>query len=247
MTQERHTGNSSLEGQISEQTPLKERADPLFDVINICGKAGAGTSTLVKGLQKRLQDEGYDVEIIIKGRFLRDESIKTTGKDFTDYYHRATTKDVDIDTTTARTLMNPGNKGKIIIIDSRLSGWVAKKLTDAGTQMYAKTTNILLTTRADIRYERIFQRLSSEGAHLQYRSVVLETRNRDKGDQTQFVRTYPELAGVDVLSPRNRDEKGEHIYDKVINTTKIDKNTVVDIAEAVIKTKGLASQPRKVA
>lgn len=245
------SGPDTSNTQPTEQSPFKERPDPLFDVINICGKAGAGTSTLVKGLQKRFQEQGYDVEVIVRGRFLRDESIKTTGKDFTGYYHRETAKDVDIDTATASTLMSPRNKGKIIIIDSRLSGWIAKKLSDAGTQMYARHTNILLTARADVRYHRVYTRKIEEAQEkgerevMEYRAIVHDTHRRDDKDKGQFGRTYPELAEIDVLSPRNRDEKGEPIYHRVINSTNMGKDQVVDAAEAIVKARGLVSQPRK--
>ena len=236
--------------QTAEQSQFKERPAPLFDVINICGKAGSGTSTLVKGLQERFQKEGYDVEVIIKGKILRDESIQTSGQDFTDYYRRETSKDVDIDTTTANTLMNSGNKGKIIIMDSRLGGWISKKLFDAGSQIYARHTSILLTARASTRYQRVYTRKVEEARQRgetlpQYLSVVRETRRRDEKDMGQFVKTYPELEGIDILSPRNRDEKGEPIYHKTINTTTMEKSEIIDLAEAIVKARGLVSQPRR--
>lgn len=233
------------EQSVPESAAKKETPSYLFDVVHICGDPGSGTTTLAKNLKARLEKAGYDVLVVKRGYLLRQEAIENTGEDITGYYDRPVDKDKELDTLTAKLMMGRDYAGRVVILDSRLGGWISKKLRDAQVQMSANTISILLTAKADTRYHRVFERGDKKSKQMAYRDTVRNTRQRKIRDAAAFALAYPELYGIDVLSPRNRDEKGEPIYDKVINTTKISPNIVANIAEAFIKAKGLASKPQK--
>ena len=225
-----------------EDAVPKEVLGPSFDVINICAKAGAGSSTLGENLKTRFEAEGYEVLLLHGGSDLRRESIAKTGEDFTGFYERPIEKDKEIDTLTARLLIENLHPGMIVILDSRLGGWVSRKLQDANVQMSAKVQNILLTARADIRYGRVYQREISKGKKANYKAVVNDTRLRDAGDKKNFQTAYPELKGIDVLNPRNKDENGNPIYQRVINTSKKTAEQVTEEAYNFITKQGLVAK-----
>lgn len=234
--------SSEIYHRMPEDVTPKEILGPSFDVINLCAKAGAGSSTLGENLKTRFESEGYEVLLLHGGSGLRRESIEKTGEDFTGFYERPIEKDKEIETLTARLLVENQHPGMIVILDSRLGAWVSRKLQDANVQMSAKVQNILLTARADIRYGRVYQREIKKGKKTTYRTVVNDTRSRDTEDMKNFQTAYPELKGIDVLSRRNKDENGNPLYQRVINTSHKTEAQITEEAYNFITKQGLVAK-----
>jgi cytidylate kinase len=168
-------------------------------VIAISGLHGAGKTTAAKHLAKK-----FGLKHVCAGDVFRQmaKEMNMTLDEFSKYCERRPSIDLKIDKRTIRAA-----KGKNVLIDARLAGWMAKKAD----------VKILLTAPLEVRVKRIMGRESRK-----YREVLSETRKRELSEAKRFKKFY----GIDVndYSP----------FDLVLNTSRLDVETMIKILEATI-------------
>jgi cytidylate kinase len=170
-------------------------------IITISGLHGTGKSTIAKLIAEKLKIQYYST-----GQIFRDlaAEMKMTLEEFTQYVE----ENPDIDKKLDDKIIEIAQKGNIII-DSQLSGYILKTITDF---------KILLTCSLETRVKRMSERDGSS-----YDEKVKETVMREKSELERFKHLYD----IDL----NDQEMLDRIYDLIIDTENL---TVKEILEKIL-------------
>ena len=177
----------------------KQRERELMVVVAISGLHGTGKTTAARTLVKK-----FKLRYVCAGTVFRQLAKERgmTLDEFSRYAERRPRIDRMIDLQTAAAA-----KGKNVLIDARLAGWMAKRAD----------LKILLTAPLEVRVRRITKR---EGRS--YRSVLQETARRERSEAKRFKRFY----GIDV---------NDHSpFDLVLNTQHFSAKETTRILELAV-------------
>jgi cytidylate kinase len=168
-------------------------------VIAISGLHGAGKTTAAKHLARK-----FKLRYVSAGDVFRQMAKERgmTLEEFSRYAERHPSIDFEIDQRTVEAA-----KGKNVLIDGRLAGWMAKRAD----------IKILMTASLEVRVKRIVGR---EGRR--YREVLEETRTRERSEARRFKRFYD----IDINDYSS--------FDLVLNTDRLSVNSMARILEAAV-------------
>lgn len=217
-----------------EQSPSREIIVPLPDVITISGYSGVG-KTSVAHILKRLLHMRFEKT---GGEKFRSWYERTTGQKMTGFVDRDPSVDKALDEYTTSRIANAIKTGRKAIIEARLGGWLAKGVEDAiaSTKKPEEPEGprhafrILLTASDGVRFFRIRNR--EEENQTSFKEVERRTKEREKKDLAIWQVAHPALVGIDPLNEVNMDEKGEQIYDLIVNT---DNLSVIQVADKICR------------
>jgi cytidylate kinase len=180
----------------SKKPPERER----MVVIAISGLHGAGKTTAALALVTK-----FNLKYICAGAVFRQlaEERGMTLDEFSRYTERHPNIDRKIDQRTAAAA-----KGKNVLIDARLAGWMAKRAD----------LKILLTAPLEVRVRRIARRERRE-----YGDALSETRKRELSEAKRFKRFY--CIDVNDHSP----------FDLVLNTQHFNARETARILELAVR------------
>lgn len=168
-------------------------------VIAISGLHGTGKTTGARHLAKK-----FKLKHVCAGEVFRQMAAerRMSLEDFSKLAERNPKIDLMIDKRTIREA-----RGKRVLIDARLAGWMAKKAD----------LKILLTAPPKIRVRRIAER-ENRG----YREVLRETKTREASEAKRFKKFY----GINTndYSP----------FDVVLNTGRLSVGEMKKILEAIV-------------
>jgi cytidylate kinase len=169
-------------------------------VIAISGLHGAGKSTAARALARR-----FGLKYISAGTVFRQMAKERgmTLHKFSQYVERHPGIDKQIDTRTANAAKEDG-----VLIDARLSGWMAK----------GADISVLLTAPFELRVKRIARR-----ERRRYKDVLVETKSRERSEARRFKRLY----GIDA-----NDYSG---FDLMLNTDRWSVKEMNRILEIVVE------------
>ncbi len=169
-------------------------------VVAISGLHGAGKTTAARALVRK-----FKLRYVCAGAVFRQLAKERgmTLDEFSRYAERRPSIDHQIDrrTTTAA-------KGKNVLIDARLAGWMAKQAD----------LKVLLTAPLEERVRRIARR-----ERRKYKEVLNETRKRERSETKRFKQFY----SIDVNDHSS--------FDIVLNTERFTAKETVRILELAIK------------
>lgn len=207
--------------------------------ILIAGRSGSGKTRLGRGLGQVLSIQ----KIFEGGQEFRGKT--GMGASGVEYGERSLQVDREIDNNQkkyfrlAKTDPNPG------IVESRLSGVLASEIlvTDPSLPL----VRILLTAPAETRFRRMLKRIKDElgediteeqKLELNLRAIKRKERERERRDLATWRKVHKILAGIDPFDPRNKDSKGNPIYDIVISTATQSKEQTLEIALKELEARG---------
>lgn len=155
-------------------------------VISISGLHGAGKTTVAKYLAQK-----FKLQYVGAGDVFRKMAAERgmTLEEFSRYAERHPEIDTMIDRRTVREA-----RGKKVLVDARLGGWMVKKAD----------LKILLTAPLKTRAERIARREKRD-----YDEVLKETITRERSEAKRFKKLY----GIDV--------NDHSVFDLVLNTERL--------------------------
>lgn len=188
----------ALPARVRRSKKLLERE--LMVVVAISGLHGAGKTTAARALVRK-----FKLRYVCAGAVFRQLAKERgmTLDEFSRYAERRPSIDHQIDrrTTTAA-------KGKNVLIDARLAGWMAKQAD----------LKVLLTAPLEERVRRIARR-----ERRKYKEVLNETRKRERSETKRFKQFY----SIDVNDHSS--------FDIVLNTERFTAKETVRILELAIK------------
>lgn len=242
-----------IEARLVKEEVVKspEKWVPSFRVLTISGPSGVGKSTIADALAKRY---GIPKDRNIKiGKNLR---VQTNSETARGHIKRDASVDKDLDKMQAEIIRNAISQGQPIILEGRLSGLIA---TEVWRGLITKTPGVelgvrtfLLTARADERHRRILLRdlkkdkelveKYKENPEATAKKVKEDTQDREMGDRKLWKRLYPQLVQGDPFLPGNRDKHGNKIYDRVIPTTNMKEDRVLEEIHRYLKDEGLITR-----
>ena len=169
-------------------------------VVAISGLHGAGKTTAARALARK-----FKLRYVCAGTVFRQLAKERgmTLDEFSRYAERRPSIDRKIDQQTAAAA-----KGKNVLIDARLAGWMAKQAN----------LKVLLTAPLEERVRRIASR---EGR--KYKDVLNETRKRERSEARRFKQFYS--IDVNDHSP----------FDIVLNTERFTAEEMVRILELAVE------------
>ena len=171
--------------------------------ITISGTPGSGKSTVARLLEKKLK-----IEYIYSGKIFRKlaEEHNMTLEEFGKYCEKNPKIDCELDDRQVEIL-----KGKDVILEGRLSGWLAYKNKISAIK-------IMLDTSIKTRAERIVER---EDGDVEIRKQEIIKREKSEAKR------YKEYYGIDL--------KDRSIYDLVIETSDKTPERIVELILEKIK------------
>ena len=176
--------------------------------ITISGPPGSGKTTVAKILAKKL---GFN---LISGGDIFREMAKEHNMDIMEFSKYAE-NNWDIDREIDKRLVELAKKNDNVIIDSRLSGWLAYLNGIPAFKVYVKAS-------LPVRVERIWKR---EGGELE--KIRKETIYREKSEKLRYKEIY------------NIDFEDLSIYDLIVES---DNLTPEEIAKIIMEESGVGAQ-----
>lgn len=187
----------ALPARVRRSKKLLERE--LMVVVAISGLHGAGKTTAARALARK-----FKLRYVCAGAVFRQLAKERgmTLDEFSRYVERRPSIDHQIDRLTAAAA-----KGRNVLIDARLAGWMAKKAN----------LKVLLTAPLEERVRRIARR-----ERRKYKEVLNETRKRERSEAKRFKQFYS--IDVNDHSP----------FDIVLNTERFTAKEMVRILELAV-------------
>lgn len=231
-----------------EVLPSKEGLTVAFGGIEIVGKAGTGKTSTA-----RILADLYGIpkeRIVLTGQFFRQITGGSSG-----FMERHLSVDEQLDEMQRQLILGASPQNPFIL-EGRLAGVIAREEYDknpslrvpsflfvapAETRMRRLLGRTLeerdkeigkLQTKAETApspeiVAELFERITAlKLQDINLKTVKQNERDREVGDLEQWRQLHPQLEGVDLFNPANRDTKGRKIYDFVINTGRLSKAEV---------------------
>lgn len=212
------TQMSSWEQMVQETLRSPEYEPGSFDVYPLVGRIATGKKTIRGLLTEWLQRDGYVVEFASTGARLRQHQQESTGRrKMLGHYQRDPQVDKQLDLETARWMIDPDNKGKILIPAGRLLGYSTKRLKDIsanlGLQLPGNLHPILLEADEQVRMQREYEILHEDDPTLTREQSDRLMLDRERGEDITFKTIYPDLMKTDWYDPNMVDERNNRIFE----------------------------------
>lgn len=222
-----------------EQAVVPERGyQTRFGALTISGPPGSGTSVASEGLAALYK---IDKPVFHAGEMMRENERARTGKEIIGGHARDVQEDVTLDEWIKDEILHSSIEGPVIV-EAHLGGWVAKKTADEFSELLPPVFKVLLTASSQERARRIQQREAQKGLIISVEEIKRLTRGRERKNKEAWRKAHPELKGIDPHSKENVDEKGEPIYDLIVDTTKLSIEQVVERINAALLEQGLVQK-----
>lgn len=221
----RDSGNRENRDSIGADNSMESQRPGInFYVATLGGGPGTGTTATVELHSKRL-----GVKFTARGEVFKRWD-RRFGEDtgVIGFAPRTVSVDQALDEKTENRMKRANDTQSPLIVESRLSALIAKKLQNEGR--IQQGPRILLTASNDIAAHRVWRRENKKKKDFTktVKDVKANLQERRAKDLEQWWKAYPELSGKNPMDPDFRDENGEKVYDIVIDTNNI---TVVQVEE----------------
>lgn len=223
-TEQLRPGPDMWEQVVAETLASQEIEGQTFDVYPLIGRISSGKNTIQGILKEWLSEkDGIQVDLSSAGGAMRQHQIEQTGRRMKGHFNRAAEVDMELDLSTARQILNPSNKGKILIPEGRLLGFISLKVKDAAERLHltlpCNIQPILLTADNDIRYAREYEKLHDDNPSISPEQAKILTLDRERGEDITFRALYSDLNFQDWYNPNYTDRHEEKVYKKHIDTS----------------------------
>lgn len=198
-------------------------------VLAIGGLPGSGVSSTCFELGTKISDKtGRQAKISVFEKERDRIYFEKTGKHRVEYYSPDELQaSIDTDLHMVRQMVNPENKGSVLIMDGRLAPFIAREMEFAEKDLLEQgriknpapfeVLTAYLFAPEDIRHSRKYLEAALQDPTLsfeQYREILKKTT---VDENAAFARTWPDLRG---MTPNNMAAKirGKRLYDLTYDT-----------------------------
>lgn len=235
MTHHEQSSQISYDPDASSQSPLELRVGCL----TISGESGTGKTVIAEMLANR-----YGIP---SNRNLKVGDLFRTivGTPVVGYVDRELTLDRQLDRLQAQ-IINDADPTQPFILEGRLAGVIASeeiRRAEENNETPPSVVRLLFTGDELIRAQRVWRREVQTNPDLTLEQVLEQGRERLRGDNQQWSKLHPQLAGIHPHSSLNQDNEGNPIYDLVVDTTDLSVPKVMEVVESYLDENGY-SGPR---
>lgn len=222
----------------------------------IYGKPGTGQSAIAEELARRSR-----INLYRAGKENRDRVREETGEEIIGHHPVSPEENISLDQEIRREILDANDNDKVIV-DAKLSNIIAREIEEDALKNAEESPEfigILFVAKADVRYSRIREReikkrmKKTKHSRSQIeklpefllKTIKNATLERERGNQTEWELHHPQIVGIDIFNPANKDNNGRKIFDFYVNTTKLSIVEAADLVETILKSRYMEMQKRK--
>lgn len=243
-------------GHEYEDSKELERAEYYPVRLLIYGKPGTGQSAVAEELARRSGIKPYRA-----GQENRARVREETGEEIIGHHPIGPEGNISLDQEVRREILDANDNDKVIV-DAKLSNIIAREIEEGALKNGEESPEfigILFVAKAEVRYSRIREREIKKRMkktklsraqieklpEFSLKAIKNATLERERGNQAEWELHHPQIAGIDIFNPANKDNNGRKIFDFHVNTTKLSIMEAADLVEAILKSRYMEMQKRK--